>query len=489
MAGFNLLPVEDGGSPVHLPEGETVLGRGPFLGVSDKRVSRHHGLLENLDGQLRIKPTHFNPCFCQSSLDDSPQPLDRNQWHTLKDGDIFSLLPGKYMYKVVAVDGDNGTLRNSQGYHEDCNKSPLFPEPSNEQAHPIMLQGKTSIPRSPEKVPKTLTVTTAKKEDPFVQGPTLNQTKSVIVEEKEEKPEPKKRVLPAWMMAGTTTPKSPSTPKDSGKRARGTSISSASRVAAASKQSRATEPISGEESEHSEVEQPRKRTKRKKSDEDEVETIAAPQAHKARLDINKVEDGEESDNLDMEAEDDGKKKGEGPTPIGSSSTCRVKPSEPENSQRTKRRGSSPESGPGGAKAQPRTHCPYGKECYRKNPLHFQECSHPGDSDYEEDSKEEEEDDSDRPECPYGIDCYRKNPLHRKEYKHTTSRAKRTVQKNYNDNEEEEDNSGDDDSFINDESEDMDEDSDYVPPDSDDSTKEDLKRLKKEAMAFVKKQNF
>lgn len=46
--------------------------------------------------------------------------------------------------------------------------------------------------------------------------------------------------------------------------------------------------------------------------------------------------------------------------------------------------------------------------------------------------------------------------------------------------------GDDDSFINDESEDMDEDSDYVPPDSGDSGKEDLKRLKKEAMAFVKK---
>ena len=63
------------------------------------------------------------------------------------------------------------------------------------------------------------------------------------------------------------------TPLGSGKRARGTSISSASRVAAASKQGRATEPISGEESEHSEVEQPRKRTKRKKSEEDEVETV------------------------------------------------------------------------------------------------------------------------------------------------------------------------------------------------------------------------
>lgn len=40
---------------------------------------------------------------------------------------------------------------------------------------------------------------------------------------------------------------------------------------------------------------------------------------------------------------------------------------------------------------------------RKNPLHFQECSHPGDTDYEEEEPEEE---SELPECPYGTDCYR-----------------------------------------------------------------------------------
>ncbi len=38
---------------------------------------------------------------------------------------------------------------------------------------------------------------------------------------------------------------------------------------------------------------------------------------------------------------------------------------------------------------------------RKNPSHFQECSHPGDGDYEE-----EDADDDRPECPYGTHCYR-----------------------------------------------------------------------------------
>lgn len=42
---------------------------------------------------------------------------------------------------------------------------------------------------------------------------------------------------------------------------------------------------------------------------------------------------------------------------------------------------------------------------RKNPVHFQESSHPGDSDYEEE-KTEDGDDDERPECPYGTHCYR-----------------------------------------------------------------------------------
>ncbi|KAG7254580.1 hypothetical protein CRUP_011936 [Coryphaenoides rupestris] len=53
----------------------------------------------------------------------------------------------------------------------------------------------------------------------------------------------------------------------------------------------------------------------------------------------------------------------------------------------------------------RPRCPYGEACYRKNPLHFQECSHPGDHDYQQE-EEEPEQEVDLPECPYGIDCYR-----------------------------------------------------------------------------------
>ncbi|KAF6734212.1 Aprataxin and PNK-like factor [Oryzias melastigma] len=126
-------------------------------------------------------------------------------------------------------------------------------------------------------------------------------------------------------------------------------------------------------------------------------------------------------------------------------------------------------------------CPYGKDCYRKNPLHFQESSHPGDSDYEEEEEEEEEEE-DRPECPYGTDCYRKNPLHRREYKHTKkpARSTRAVPRNAPDEEEDED------SFIDDDSEDPDNDSDYNPAPSDDSDGEDIKRQQREATAFLKK---
>uniref|UniRef100_A0A8C9XUU4 Zgc:165656 n=1 Tax=Sander lucioperca TaxID=283035 RepID=A0A8C9XUU4_SANLU len=113
MSGFDLVRVDGGGrgDPIHLPPGETVLGRGPLLAVSDKRVSRLHGLLENLNGQLRLKPTHLNPCFVQSSLTDSPRPLQRDSWYPLRDGDLFSLLPGHFIYKVVAVGGEDRTPR------------------------------------------------------------------------------------------------------------------------------------------------------------------------------------------------------------------------------------------------------------------------------------------------------------------------------------------------------------------------------------------
>nr|XP_045008140.1 aprataxin and PNK-like factor [Jaculus jaculus] len=77
--------------------------------------------------------------------------------------------------------------------------------------------------------------------------------------------------------------------------------------------------------------------------------------------------------------------------------------------------------PGGSEGNKvkRTSCMYGVNCYRKNPVHFQHFSHPGDCDYGGSQVLDGGETDDRPECPYGVSCYRKNPQHKVEYRHST----------------------------------------------------------------------
>ena len=112
-------------------------------------------------------------------------------------------------------------------------------------------------------------------------------------------------------------------------------------------------------------------------------------------------------------------------------------------------------------------CPYGAKCYRKNPLHRVEESHPGDNDFK-DPDAEGEDDEDKPECEYGTDCYRKNPQHRKQFKHSKKRKRKAVVNTEKKKKKKEDDYDSDDSFINDEDDwepvdDSDEDADFEAP--------------------------
>ncbi|KAG7217823.1 hypothetical protein INR49_020872 [Caranx melampygus] len=109
MSGFDLVPV-DGGAPVHLPPGETVLGRAPLLGVQTPRAAGEP------ERTAAPQTTHVNPCFVQSSPDDEdPRSLKKDSWYTLHHGDFISLLPGQFVYEVVAVGGDERTLRTVRG--------------------------------------------------------------------------------------------------------------------------------------------------------------------------------------------------------------------------------------------------------------------------------------------------------------------------------------------------------------------------------------
>lgn len=72
-------------------------------------------------------------------------------------------------------------------------------------------------------------------------------------------------------------------------------------------------------------------------------------------------------------------------------------------------------------------CFYGSSCYRKNPQHRVEFSHPGDSDYPSQSKVSDDPVSSvdsRPLCEYGSACYRKNPQHRVDFRHDAPKKRK-----------------------------------------------------------------
>ncbi|NXP77541.1 APLF factor, partial [Ramphastos sulfuratus] len=134
----------------------------------------------------------------------------------------------------------------------------------------------------------------------------------------------------------------------------------------------------------------------------------------------------------------------------------------------------------------RTPCMYGTGCYRKNPIHFQQFSHPNDDDYYEAQTVTQGSNDNRPECPYGTACYRKNPQHKLEYKHSAPPGKRAVEKDIASDEEP--NEYDlNDSFIDDEEEECeptDEDSDWEPS-SEEKDNEDVETLLQEAQRFTR----
>ncbi|KAG8510135.1 Aprataxin and PNK-like factor [Galemys pyrenaicus] len=187
MSGGFELQSQDGGPRVPLAPGETVIGRGPLLGITDKRVSRRHAILEVVGGQLRIKPIHTNPCFYQSSKKSQLLPLKTNLWHWLNPGDRFSLLVDKYVFCVFSTHSETEieyTLRNSQMFDEDdiLNETPK----SSLMNLPNETVGAPQLERSP-KIAMTQMATA--KSVSF-----LDECKQQL------NPDQRKRILPAWMV-------------------------------------------------------------------------------------------------------------------------------------------------------------------------------------------------------------------------------------------------------------------------------------------------
>ncbi|KAM5227862.1 aprataxin and PNK-like factor [Ctenodactylus gundi] len=190
MSGVFELQPQDGGPRVALAPGETVIGRGPLLGITDKKISRRHAILEVIGGQLRIKPIHINPCYYWSSEKSQLLPMKTNLWHWLDPGSRFSLLADKYIFHVFLTHSEmeiEHTLRNSQMLDEDTtlNETRKFPLTN----LPEKTAGTSQLERGTE-VTKTQTTSTSSVSF-------IGELKGLS---KQSNPAQRKRILPAWML-------------------------------------------------------------------------------------------------------------------------------------------------------------------------------------------------------------------------------------------------------------------------------------------------
>ncbi|KAM5318171.1 aprataxin and PNK-like factor isoform 5-T5 [Glossophaga mutica] len=400
MSGVFELQPQDGGARVALAPGETVIGRGPLLGITDKRVSRRHAILEVVGGQLRIKPIHTSPCFYQSSEKNQFLPLKTNLWHWLNPGDSFSLLVDKYIFRVFSTYSETeleSTLRNSQVLDAD---DMLNETPESSLANlPDEKSGSPQLERSTEVATAQTSTTKSAQMPQSRSGITLSNTDMNNVKtyaQRNKIPTEELGRVPEHKVITKGAP---------------------SKEEAASR----SESCSSAQGPSCRTESPRSR----------------PECSSGPAD---------------------------PETLHAKATDSVLQGSEENKVK-------------------RTSCMYGANCYRKNPVHFQHFSHPGDSDYGRVQATRQDEADDRPECPYGESCYRKNPQHKIEYKHSTPLGRSIVEEDNGQASEH----GLSDSFLDDEEDEYeptDEDSDWEP--EKDEEKEDVEELLKEAKTFMKR---
>lgn len=158
--------------PITLNDGKTTIGRGPLLQVTDKRVSRNHGILEVSDGKLYLTPTHTNPCFFKKSANSSVEILKKDERRLLENGQIFGLLPDSLYFKVQCPVTQNGTGKSKTTDVEEENSEE---ETKDEE-------------------------TTPSKSRPWERIVTPDGKKEMAL------PLEKKRVLPAWMVTMAKSP-------------------------------------------------------------------------------------------------------------------------------------------------------------------------------------------------------------------------------------------------------------------------------------------
>ncbi|XP_010608006.1 aprataxin and PNK-like factor isoform X2 [Fukomys damarensis] len=539
MSGCFELQPQDGGPRVALALGETVIGRGPLLGITDRRISRRHAILEVVGGQLRIKPIHTNPCFYRSSENSQLLPMKTNLWHWLNPGDSFSLLVDKHIFCVVSTHSEmeiECTLRNSQMLDEDdiLNEAPKSPVIN-------LLDKTTGTPHLEKTTDITETQTTSTSSmSPVGECRGLSKQQSHTAQ--------RKRILPAWMLEDLSDQNllDPVICGDN-------SIIQGSRKEGICKEKtyinvtqKGRKRISSGNSESVSGGQNAGK-KCKDTDQEEsvilckempesfsATTLSNPDMHTVKINtqrneipivgLAKVSKHKVMTKGTLTQEDKAVSCAESCSSVqgksfhSESQRCHPKSNlEASSSEtlQTKATDSLPQSSQ--ENKVKRSSCMYGANCYRKNPVHFQHFSHPGDNDYGGMHVTGQDETDDRPECPYGASCYRnmenteigllgcrvfnsveksgaenniviflrKNLQHKIEYRHSILQVRSVSDEDDVGRPSEYDLN---DSFLDDEGEEYeptDEDSDWEPG-KEDQAQEDVEELLKEARKFMKR---
>ncbi|XP_064483702.1 aprataxin and PNK-like factor [Ornithodoros turicata] len=408
MKKVTLRPVMGGQKVVELKTGKTIIGRGPLLECSDKKVSRNHAILEVLqDGEVLITPTHVNPCFYQAQGNGPSKVLKKDKQHTLSSGDSISLLPNNYKYIIEVANSP-----------EDISSSRLGAQDSNGE-HDV------------EEITKD--------------GPDIKP--SLPAENgRERSPKPKKvasrkeRTLPQWLVDNAKSKPAKkgsiaATPKPTKMRqAKPRYTFSESDNESADEEEYAPTKTAGRSSR-------RNRGTMQKislddfvaSDDDEwgnSSEEAKPRPRRRQVDDSGSDWEEEnrkkkrvrryvsSDSDSASDWERASRKRKPPTRArgrrGKKSSSESEVSDEDIPLQSEKRQSKRQAA-----------CKYGSKCFRKNAEHKKQFSHNETEDSEQEHSEEGESSEadEKPLCQYGADCYRRNATHLKEFRHPPQRTK------------------------------------------------------------------
>eukprot|EP00794_Sanderia_malayensis_P020257 gene20257-22241_t len=404
---FKLISKQDN-ETICIPEGETTLGRGPFLKVRDKKVSRAHAIISFKCGSLQIKPVHSNPTFFYEKSANSFVALKKDTWKELHGGDTISLLPDSQIFVIAAIpkNKDNSTDEfantNNQTLDDsieslgnndrlDIEKAQNTLSPSNEVKNvdaskevnvPILMTFDASIDsldsdgndRLSNVKDGACSSSLAEENEP--RSVNVPPKSAEVSRPKQESAKTKKRILPSWMTESPAKETSP-TPANKKMKAQHASVEKDC-VNIPKTESPCVEENKSLEERENEVEKDvTAKNEEEDNNENEEESVHASKEVKDVATKNKEEDHTNENQEEIVHE---------------------------------------------KKKLPK--CQYGKSCYRQNPLHLEAFSH-SDNERSDDENNANES-SDKPECPYGTSCYRKNPEHKAAYKHTKPPAAANV---------------------------------------------------------------